>query len=242
MARSKQTQPADEGGLSPGPHARTRTVLAMIYGCSTAHIDRQIQAGAPKASEDGYDLLNWGLWWKEQGRFRRLSGKEGVTEGEDGENWRRRKDRADALLAEQKLADLMELYCRRDEVDRAAARDFTTLRLLLDTVPDRCTALVPADCQAEIQGAVQDSITTALQTMRQALSRWSGDADPGPVVDALEFIHRDLGRLPRQTAKVVRGEKQKAAVAKAVQIAIRGLREKLAAAMAIQKTEQRARE
>lgn len=219
-------------GVAGGLVARSKGELARVYGCSETHIDRQIRNGAPVKADGGYDLLAWGQWWKQQGRFLHLGGQRtgGDGDGEDGENWIARKDRAQALLAEQKLADLVGMYCNREEVDRAAARDFTTLRLLLETVPDRCAMLVPADQRDAVLDAVYDTIRTTLDAMRAAMARWSGDDDANPVVDALEAVHSELDRLGFHVAKAVRGSRQKESVRAAVKLCVTLIRDRMAAA------------
>lgn len=217
----------------PPPPVATQGQVAAVYGISVKHVDACLAKGAPQRGADGFDLVAWGRWWAEQGRFARLGGQ-AAPDGEEaaeGENWRRRKDRADALLAEQKLRDLLDVYARRDEVDRAAARDFTTLRLILETLPERCAALVPREQTDAVLDAVSDTVHAALVALRTALARWSGREDVEPIHDALQAAHRGLGQLPARLGKCVRGEKQKARLIAAARVAVAELRAEMARAV-----------
>lgn len=218
---------------SRGPFATTIAELAAVYGCSTKHVQEQLAGGAPAKGPKGYDLKAWGAWWRERARYQRL----GVTtSGEPGEvetiNWRQRADRADALLKEQKLADLMGLYCTREDVERVAARDFTTMRLLLETIPDRCATLVPVEVRDNVIDAVQDALATTLDTMRRALGRWADPDSESPIEDALEILHSHLRKLPQQLAKVVTGPRAKRQVESAARLAAEAIRREIAAAAA----------
>jgi hypothetical protein len=218
---------------APPPPVKTKGQLAQVYGCSVKHIDDCIGRGAPDKGPKGFDLMAWGAWWADQGRFRRLGGQAPPGAGQDDpENWRRRKDRAEALLAENKLRSQMGIYARRDDVDRAAARDLTTLRLILETVPDRVAALVPREQSDAVLDAVADTVATILATLRTALARWSQRDDPEPLHDVLHAGHRALERMPTQLAKCVRGARQKERLRVAARMAAQEIRETLAAAVA----------
>lgn len=212
-ARRTPTRPAAD----TAPLAATVAQLARIYGCSTKHIDEQLRRGAPRKGPQGFDLAAWGDWWREQGRFRRLGGR-GLDDAEGAADWTARRERAQALLAENKLADQLAMYCRREDVERAAARTFTVFRLLLENLPSRCAALVPAAQAAAVRAAVTDTVHSTLQSTRTALGRWSAQDDQGhstPIHDVLGAFLDGLERLPERLGAVVQSTRQRERVIKA---------------------------
>lgn len=234
-----QSKAIDEAGpASPRLTAASKNDLAVIYGLSVRTIELSLASGAPAKTAAGYDLAQWGAWFRDQ-RPRHRGGS-GAGSG-SAEDWALRKDRAQALLAEEKLSERMQMYCLREQVDRAAARDFTTLRLHLETLADRTAALVPDELRPQVLDAARDTVATALTSMRAALARWSDETNEDPVADALQALHKHLGRMASRIKTCVRGEKNQKRVADACRLWAAMVRQAMADASAAESNRGRSR-
>ncbi len=90
-------------------------------------------------------------------------------------DWRKRRDRAEALRAEYELAELEGALVRKDDVEKAARRLASAIVLQLSSIPDRMAAEFGAD--DALRRKIRHRLQEALDVVRAEFARAGMMAD-----------------------------------------------------------------
>lgn len=164
-------------------YVATQCEVARVFGISVKHFQQLHQSkGCPGKGKRGYDLFAIGDWFADNSdRFQRQP-EDAPVPGSRAD-LQTRKIAAETGLAEIDLQNAQGRFCLRTDVERVAREAFTTLRLLLESIPGKCALQVPAEFRGAVEQDVSDAIRIALRTTKQALGRSVGDKNPPDIGD-----------------------------------------------------------